>query len=221
MCIRDSFGTLDILINNAGILRDKSFLKMPLEDFELVLRVHLMGSVYVTRAALPVMKEKGYGRIVMTTSVAGLFGNFGQTNYSAAKMGIVGFMNSLKLEAEKYNILINTVAPLAATELAKQTGVFPEKILPLLSPELVTPLVAYLCSEACHTSGDIISAGGGYYAKAQMVEGPGIRINPGEEITPERIAQSYDNINNMKGAISFRNTEDELMVALGPLMNRS
>ena len=215
------FGTLDILINNAGILRDKSFLKMPLEDFELVLRVHLMGSVYVTRAALPVMKEKGYGRIVMTTSVAGLFGNFGQTNYSAAKMGIVGFMNSLKLEAEKYNILINTVAPLAATELAKQTGVFPEKILPLLSPELVTPLVAYLCSEACHTSGDIISAGGGYYAKAQMVEGPGIRINPGEEITPERIAQSYDNINNMKGAISFRNTEDELMVALGPLMNRS
>jgi NAD(P)-dependent dehydrogenase (short-subunit alcohol dehydrogenase family) len=224
MIVKDAlehFGTVDILINNAGILRDKSFLKMSLEDFELVLRVHLLGSVYVTRAALPVMKEKSYGRIVMTTSVAGLFGNFGQTNYSAAKMGVVGFMNSLKLEAEKYNILINTVAPLAATELAKQTGVFPEKILPLLKPELVTPLVAYLCSEACHTSGDIISAGGGYYAKAQMVEGPGIRINPGEEITPERIAQSYDNITNMKGAISFRNTEDELMVALGPLMNRS
>lgn len=214
------FGTVDILINNAGILRDKSFLNMPLEDFELVLKVHLLGSVYVTRAALPVMKEMGYGRIVMTTSIAGLFGNFGQTNYSAAKMGIVGFMNSLKLEVKKYNILVNTVAPLAATELAEQAGVFPEKILPLLKTELVAPLVAYLCSENCQFSGDVISAGGGYYAKAQMVEGPGIRFNPEEEITPERISQSYSRINNMKGAISFRNTEDELMAALGPLLNR-
>ena len=214
------FGTADILINNAGVLRDKSFLKMPLEDFELVLKVHLLGSVYVTRAAFPVMKEKAYGRIVMTTSVAGLFGNFGQTNYSTAKMGVVGLMNSLKLEGEKYNILINTVAPLASTRLAEKTGVFPEEILPLLKPELVTPLVAYLCSEQCQTSGDIISAGGGYYARVQVVEGPGVRFAPEQEITPERIARQYAEITNMKGGVSFRSAKDEVLVALGPLTNR-
>jgi NAD(P)-dependent dehydrogenase (short-subunit alcohol dehydrogenase family) len=215
----EHFGTVDILINNAGILRDKSFLKMPLEDFEFVLKVHLLGSVYVTRATLPVMKEKGYGRIIMTTSIAGLFGNFGQTNYSAAKMGIVGFMNSLKLEAEKYNILINTVAPLAATELAKQTGVFPEEILHLLKPELVTPLVAYLCSEECRSSGDIISAGGKYFAKVQMVEGRGLRVASGEEITPERIAENYAQITEMEGAVPFWSAKHELMEALEPLMS--
>lgn len=214
------FGTADILINNAGVLRDKSFLKMPLEDFELVLKVHLLGSVYVTRAAFPVMKEKAYGRIVMTTSVAGLFGNFGQTNYSTAKMGVVGLMNSLKLEGEKYNILINTVAPLASTRLAEKTGVFPEEILPLLKPELVTPLVAYLCSEQCQTSGDIISAGGGYYARVQVVEGPGVRFAPEQEITPERIARQYAEITNMKGGVSFRSAKDEVLVVLGPLTNR-
>ena len=217
----EHFGTIDILINNAGILRDKTFLKMPIGDFELVLKVHLLGSVYVTRAAFPVMKEKAYGRIVMTTSVAGLFGNFGQTNYSTAKLGIVGFMNSLKLEAEKYNILINTVAPLAGTKLAAQAGVFPEEILHLLKPELVTPLVAYLCSEECRSSGDIISAGGGYFAKVQMVEGRGLRVNPGEEITPERIAENYAQITEMEGAVPFWSAKHELMEVLEPLMNLS
>ena len=223
MIVKDAlehFGTVDILINNAGILRDKSFLKMPLEDFELVLKVHLLGSVSVTRAAFPVMKEKGYGRIVMTTSIAGLFGNFGQTNYSAAKMGIVGFMNSLKLEGEKYNILINTVAPLAATELAKQTGVFPEKIEPLIKPELVTPVVAYFCSEECQASGDIISAGGGYYSRVQVVEGLGIRFPPEEEITPEMITEKYAEITNMDGAFAFKSVKEELLAVLGPLMKR-
>ena len=212
------FGTVDILINNAGILRDKSFLKMPLEDFELVLRVHLLGTVYVTRAAFPVMKEKSYGRIVMTTSVAGLFGNFGQTNYSAAKLGIVGFMNSLKLEGEKYKIFINTVAPLAATKLAGPSGIFREELVTLLKPELVAPLVAYLCSEQCRTTGDIICAGGGYYAKVQVVEGGGIRLSPEQEITPEMIAEKYSEISKMERAVGFKSTKDELGVVLGPLM---
>jgi NAD(P)-dependent dehydrogenase (short-subunit alcohol dehydrogenase family) len=214
------FGTIDILINNAGILRDRTFLKMSLEDFELILNVHLLGSVYVTHAAFPIMKEKGYGRIVLTTSTAGLFGNYGQTNYGTAKMGIVGLMNSLKLEGEKYNILVNTVAPLAATGLAVQTGVFPKEILPLLKPELVTSLVAYLCSDQCQTSGDIISAGGGYYAKVQVVEGPGIRFDPEEEVVPERIAEKYAEISNMEGAVPFKSTQDELRVTLSPLLNR-
>ena len=214
------FGTVDILINNAGILRDRTFLKMSLEDFELLLKVHLLGSVYVSHAAFPIMKQKGYGRIVLTTSVAGLFGNYGQTNYSTAKMGIVGFMNSLKLEGEKYNILVNTVAPLATTGLAIQAGVFPKEILPLLKPELVTSLVAYLCSEQCQTSGDVISAGGGYYAKVQIVEGLGIRFDPEEEVSPEKIAEKYIEITNMEGAVSFKSTQDELLVTLGPLLNR-
>ena len=212
------FGTVDILINNAGILRDKTFLRMPLEDFELVLRVHLLGTVYVTRAAFPVMKEKSYGRIVMTTSVAGLFGNFGQTNYSAAKLGIVGFMNSLKLEGEKYNIFINTVAPLAATRLAGPSGIFREELVPLLKPELVAPLVAYLCSEQCRTTGDIICAGGGYYAKVQVVEGRGIRLSLEQEITPEMIAEKYSEISKMERAVGFKSIKDELGLVLGPLM---
>jgi hypothetical protein len=166
------------------------------------------------------MKEKAYGRIVMTTSAAGLFGNFGQTNYSTAKMGIVGFINALKLEGEKYNILINTVAPLAATRLASLSEVFPAEIVPSLRPELVTPLVAYLCSEECRRSGDIISAGGGYFAGVQMVEGPGVRLDPHEEITPETIAERYDMIINMEGAIPFKSTKDELEVTLGPLIHR-
>ena len=214
------FGTIDILINNAGMLRDSTFLKMSLEDFELLLKVHLLGSVYVTHAAFPIMRQKGYGRIVLTTSIAGLFGNYGQTNYSTAKMGIVGFMNSLKLEGEKYNILVNTVSPLAATKLAIQTGVFPKEILPLLKPELVTPAVAYLCSEKCKTSGDIITAGGGYYAKVQVVEGPGIRFDPEEQVAPETIAEKYTEITNMEGAVPFKSTKDQLMATLHPLMNR-
>jgi len=216
----NNFGTVDILINNAGILRDRTFVKMRLEDFELLIKVHLLGSVYVTRAAFPIMKENGYGRIVMTTSIAGLYGSFGQTNYSAAKMGIIGFMNSLKLEGEKYNILVNTVAPLAATGLAKQTGIFPEKIFPLLGAELVTPLVAYMCSDKCQTSGDIISAGGGYYAKVQVVEGPGVRFDIGEEIVPETIAKRYAEISNMQGAVPFKSAKNEVHKVLRGLMKR-
>ena len=165
------------------------------------------------------MKQKGYGRIVMTTSIAGLFGNYGQTNYSAAKMGIVGFMNSLKLEGEKYSILVNTVAPLAATGLAIQTGIFPKEVLPLLKPDFVASLVAYLCSDQCSTSGDIISAGGGYYAKVQVVEGRGIRFDAAEEVSPETLAEKYDDITNMEGAVPFKSTRDELMVTLSPLTN--
>jgi NAD(P)-dependent dehydrogenase (short-subunit alcohol dehydrogenase family) len=211
------FGTVDILINNAGILRDRSFSKITHEDFEFVLKVHLLGAVYTTHAAFPVMKRKGYGRIVLTTSIAGLYGNFGQTNYGTAKMALIGFMNSLKLEGMKFNILVNTVAPLAVTRLAKVSGVFPEEIAGVLKTEHVTPLVAYLCSEACQSSGDILCAGGGYFARAQVLEGPGVRFNPGDEITPEAIADRYASLLNMSGAVPFWDTKEELQVALGPL----
>ena len=136
-------------------------------------------------------------------------------------MGIAGFMNALKLGRRQYNILINTVAPLAATRLAFSTGVFPEQIVPFLKPELVTPLVAYLCSDRCQKSGNIISAGGGYFSRVQMLEGPGVRFHPEDEITPDVVADNYDAILNMEGAVSFDNTKDVLRVAFGPLMRQS
>ena len=213
------FGTVDILINNAGILRDRSFLKMTHDDFALVLRVHLLGSVYTTHAAFPVMKRKGYGRIVLTTSIAGLYGNFGQTNYGAAKMGLIGFMNSLKIEGKKHNILVNTVAPLAVTRLAEASGVFSGDISSALQPEHVTPLVAYLCSEACQTSGDILCAGGGFFARAQIVESPGLRFDREKGVTPEVIAENFAAIRNMAGAQPFQDTKEELAVSLGPLFH--
>ena len=213
----DHFGSVDILINNAGILRDKSFMKMSLEEFDRVLRVHLLGTVYATRAAFPIMKKNLYGRIVLTTSIAGLYGNFGQTNYSTAKMAIVGFMNALKLEGKKYNILTNTVAPLAATPLALSAGIFPGHIASLLKPELVTPLVAFLCSDVCQSSGEIFCAGGGYFAKAQMVEGPGVRFDLNSIITPEMVAENIDEISAMNGAVAFKSAVDELHHVLGPL----
>ncbi len=212
----DKFGTVDILINNAGVLRDKTFLKMTLEDFEFVLKVHLFGTIYVTKAAFPVMVEKKYGRIVLATSAAGLFGNFGQTNYSAAKMGIIGFMNSLKLEGQNYNIRVNTIAPLAASRLA--AGIFPEKIMPRISPELVVPAVAYLCSEQCPGSGEIISAGGGFFAKAHMVESRGIWFDRGSVITPEMVAERYGEITQMDGALHFEKALEEVGSVLGRLM---
>jgi len=211
------FGTVDILINNAGILRDKTFVKMNRQDFELLLKVHLLGSFYTTHAAFPVMRSKKYGRIVLTTSIAGLYGNFGQTNYGTAKMALVGFMNSLKLEGLKFNILVNTVAPLAVTRLARVSGVFPDEIATALKTEHVTPLVAYLCSEACQSSGNILCAGGGYFARVQVMEGMGVRFNPSEEITPEAIAERYESILDMSGASSYWDTKGELQVSLGPL----
>src|SRR6201990_2913144 len=137
------WGRIDVVVNNAGILRDKSFAKMELDDFELVLKVHLLGSVYVTKAAWPHMVEKKYGRIVMTTSNSGLYGNFGQSNYGAAKLGLVGLMNSLKIEGQKSDIRVNTIAPVAATRMTEGLGI-PENLMEQLKPDLITPAVVYL-----------------------------------------------------------------------------
>lgn len=194
-----AYGTVDILINNAGILRDKSFAKVTLEDFELVLNVHLLGAVYVTKAAWPIMNEKGYGRIVMTTSSSGLYGNFGQTNYGAAKLGLIGLMNTLKLEGAKKNIKTNAIAPVAATRMTEGLGI-PEEFFKKLKPELVTPAVLFLVSEQA-PNGCIIEAGAGHYSRVAISESKGVRI--GDVVTPEDVEANFAKISDMTGAQEF------------------
>jgi NAD(P)-dependent dehydrogenase (short-subunit alcohol dehydrogenase family)/acyl dehydratase len=197
----DNFDRIDVLVNNAGILRDKTFAKMTPEMWGAVLEVHLQGAFNVTQPAFQAMRQQGYGRIVMTTSAAGLFGNFGQTNYSAAKLGIVGLMNTLKLEGEKYNIKVNTVAPLATTRLTED--VLPPDFAEKLDPELVTPLVIYLCSENCPGSGGTYNAGMGFYSRAGVVSGPGIWLGDKDRPTPEEVAANWQQLISLQGAQEF------------------
>jgi len=193
----DTFGTVDILINNAGILRDKSFIKMEPENWKAVLDVHLNGAYNVTRPAFAIMREKGYGRIIMTTSAAGLYGNFGQTNYSAAKMGLVGFMNALKLEGRKYDVKVNTVAPLAASRLTED--ILPPDMLDKMSPEFVSPLVLFLCSDRCAVTGNIYNAGMGFFNRAAVVTGPGTVVGDGKALPQvEEIAGGLGKIGSLK-----------------------
>jgi 3-hydroxy-3-methylglutaryl CoA synthase/NAD(P)-dependent dehydrogenase (short-subunit alcohol dehydrogenase family)/putative sterol carrier protein len=209
-----AFGRVDILINNAGILRDRTLVKMEPESWDGVMDVHLKGVYNVTRPAFVQMREQGYGRIVLTTSAAGLYGNFGQTNYSAAKMGLVGFMNTLKLEGEKHNIKVNTVAPIAGTRLTE--GVLPPELFEKLRPEFVSPLVLYLCSEHCGENGMIFNAGMGYFNRVGIVTGPGVRIGEGGRIpSPEQIRADWEAVNDLSGAEEYPNA----VAAFGPMLD--
>jgi NAD(P)-dependent dehydrogenase (short-subunit alcohol dehydrogenase family) len=191
----NAWGRVDILINNAGILRDKSFTKMTMEDFRAVLEVHLMGSVYCTKEVWSIMRDQGYGRIVMTTSPSGLYGNFGQTNYGAAKLSLVGFMNSLKIEGAKNNVFTNAIAPVAATRMTE--NLMPAEAFKRLGPELVTPAVLFLCSEKA-PNGVIMQAAGGRYSVACLVENAGVDL--GTDATVDDIADNYAKISDLTGA---------------------
>lgn len=211
----NAFGRVDIVINNAGILRDKSFTKMTPENWKAVLDVHLNGAYHVTRPAFTHMKEQGYGRIIMTTSAAGLYGNFGQTNYSAAKLALVGLMNTLKIEGAKYNIKVNTVAPLAASRLTED--IMPPDLFAKMKPEFVAPMVLYLASDKCDESGAIFNAGMGYYNRAAFFTGPGIAIDKGKEPpTPEDIKANWDAINEMNGAQEVSDANAAIVALISP-----
>ena len=188
----EAWGRVDILVNNAGILRDKSFSKGSLDDFRLVLDVHLMGTVHCTKAVFDIMKAQEYGRIVVTTSSSGLYGNFGQTNYGAAKMAVVGLMNTLTIEGAKYNIRTNALAPTAGTRMTE--GLIPEQAFELLTPETVTPAVLYLVSKDAPTR-TILGAGAGSFAVSKIVESDGMWL-PEAEQTPEGIADHWEQIAN-------------------------
>ena len=195
----DAWGRVDILINNAGILRDKTFLKMPIDDFRLVVEVHLMGTANCTKAVWEIMREQNYGRIVFTTSSSGLYGNFGQSNYGAAKMAMVGLMNTLHLEGAKNNIHINCLAPTAGTAMTE--GLLPEPVFKLLSPEAVSPAIVFLAGPDA-PSRKVVGAGGGSFAVFKGFETVGVNLLP-DNVTPEGIAAAWDTINDESGMQEF------------------
>ena len=215
----DKWGRVDILINNAGILRDKSFSKMDLADFQLVMDVHLMGSVNCTKAVWEIMREQNYGRIVMTTSSSGMYGNFGQTNYGAAKMAVLGFMNTLVLEGGKNNIHVNALAPTAGTRMTED--LLPPPVLDLMTAESVSAGALVLCDEAAPTR-TILCAGAGGYATAGMYETDGIFMTK-ESQNPDEIVAKWDELSDISAhkvlESGGKQTEKFVMKAMAALQS--
>lgn len=192
-----AFGRIDVLINNAGILRDKSFAKMEIEDFRRVVEVHLMGTTIATKAVWAQMREQKYGRILVTSSTSGSYGNFGQSNYGAAKMGVLGLMNVLHLEGAKYGIHVNAIVPTAATRM---TGdMMDPEMLELLAPDLVSPAAVWLVSRDA-PSRTALLAGAGTVARLALVESQGVCF-AGQEFTPETVGARFDEIASLDGQI--------------------
>tara|TARA_B100000029_G_scaffold516694_1_gene632807 strand:- start:579 stop:1484 length:906 start_codon:yes stop_codon:yes gene_type:complete len=193
----DKWERIDILVNNAGILRDKSFHKITLEEFNAVMDVHFQGSVYASHAVYPIMREQNFGRIVFTTSSGGLCGNFGQANYGAAKMAMIGLMNCLKIEGQKYNVHSSAVAPVALSRMTE--SLFPEGVGERFMPEYVTPAVIYLASDDA-PNGAIIGAGAGVFTRFRIYETMGVALGTETDMTPENIAANWESVSNMDDA---------------------
>ncbi|MBW2370759.1 MAG: SDR family oxidoreductase, partial [Deltaproteobacteria bacterium] len=198
----DAFGKVDILVNNAGILRDRTFAKMSAEDWDAVVSVHMRGTYCVTKPAFLNMRDNGYGRIIATASTSGTLGNFGQTNYGAAKLGIAGMVNTLKLEGAKYNIKANVLLPSAATRLTED--VMPPEAFKQMKVGWVTPAVIYLCSEQCRDTGFYIMAVAGRICRSAIVTAPGVTFK--EIPTPEAVMEKWETISSLDGAKFYPGT---------------
>jgi len=208
----DAFGRVDILINNAGILRDTSFQKMSEEDWNLILKVHVNGAYKCTAAVWNLMRDQGYGRIVMTASAAGIYGNFGQANYALAKLGLVGFANTLALEGKKKNVYVNTIAPIAGSRLTET--VLPKELIDALKPEYVSPLAAWLCHEDCKETGGLFEVGGGFIGKLRWERTQGKLFKLGREITPDAVAKAWDQVTDF----SKTDHPTDITSSMGPIL---
>ncbi len=191
----DTWGRVDILVNNAGILRDKSFAKMALDDFKLVMDVHVMGAVHCTKAVWPIMQSQNYGRIIMTTSSSGLYGNFGQANYGAAKMALAGLMQTLSIEGMKHDIRVNCLAPTAATRMTE--GLMPQAVLDALQPQAVSPAMLVMASEDAPNR-TILCAGAGSFEVAHITLTQGVHLGTGDDV-PERLLQALTQVRERTG----------------------
>ncbi len=209
--VKAKWGRIDILINNAGILRDRTFTKMTLDDFKAVLDVHLMGSVNCTKAVWDLMREQTYGRILMTTSSTGLYGNFGQANYGAAKLALVGLMKTLALEGAKFNVRVNTIAPVAATRMTEDLPI-PAEIMAKIGPETVSPAALFLVSEDAPTS-VVLNAGGGGFEAAHVTLTRGIAVGA-DAMSPETVAERIAEIRDRTGEVIPDNGGGQLQMAL-------
>lgn len=209
----DAFGRIDIVVNNAGILRDVSFHKMTDGDWDIIQRVHVNGAFKVSHAAWPKMRDQGYGRIIFTASAAGIYGNFGQANYSAAKLALVGFSNTLALEGRKYNVRANTIAPIAGSRMTET--ILPKELIDALRPEYVSPLVAWLSHESCEDTGGLYEVGGGFFSKLRWERTQGHTVRLGRAITPELVKSKWSTIVDFAKATH----PADVAAALGPVMD--
>jgi len=211
----DAFGRVDVVVNNAGILRDKTFSKMEDADWDLVYRVHVEGAYKVTRAAWPHLREQNYGRVIFTSSTSGIYGNFGQSNYGMAKLGLYGLTRTLALEGRKNNILVNAIAPTGGTRMTE--GLIPAEVFELLKPELVSPLVVYLGSEQCQDSAGLFEVGGGWIGKVRWERSLGAGFDPHAGFSPEDIAARWHTINDFEGAAHPNDSIEALKEMMGHL----